>query len=91
MILCADAIAELLSNGARDEAGRALDKALVTRHHSGSPHELCALHKVASEFWKDQPEQAAFHRTHAYIYALEAGRDADAQTLYISLEKEQRI
>lgn len=91
MILSADAIAGILANGARDEAGRALDKALIALHHSGRADELCALHKVAVEFWKHQPQQAAFHRTHAYVYALEAGRDSDVEALFASLQKDQRI
>jgi hypothetical protein len=86
----AEAISDLLLSDRR-AAGAALDSALMTLHGSGEAGELCALHRVAAAYWGDDAAQAAFHRTHAYIYALEAG-DAQAEAaLFDQLAAEGRI
>ncbi len=83
-------IAAMINND-RMAAGAALDEALMALHGSGEPSELCALHQLAAQFWGDDTAQAAFHRTHAYIYALEAGdREAEA-ALFETLAAEGRI
>ncbi len=85
------AIAELLEAGERAATRDALHSALTTLHESGDARELCALHRLAATYWQDDTERAAFHRTHAYIYALEAGDDAATRDLYAVLEAQGRI
>ena len=50
-----------------------------------------ALHKLAARFWEDEPAQAAFHLTHAYVYALEAGMWEEVDALYTTLAEMERI
>lgn len=84
---------EIATLMARDrEAARGpLDQALRDLHGSGRVDELCALHRLAAEYWRDDPEQVAFHQTHAYVYALEAGDGAAEAALYEALARQGRI
>jgi len=75
----------------RDAAGVALDRALHTKHGSGDGRGMLALHLLAVDYWKDDAHQSAFHRTHAYVYALEAGDWTTVDTLYAELSSEGRI
>lgn len=68
-----------------------LDEALRSLHGSGQARELCALHRLAAEFWSDDPAQVAFHRTHAYVYALEAGDGVAEAELFGLLADQGRI
>ncbi len=86
-----DEIAALLDAGNHDAAGRALDKALTHLHGSGETRELCALHQLALRYWQDDAEQTAFHCTHAYIYALEAGDEVTTRALHAALAEQGRI
>lgn len=86
-------VAALAALVARDHAAaRApLDRALRALHGSGRSRELCALHRLAARYWAADPAQAAFHRTHAYVYALEAG-DARAEAdMAAALRAEGRL
>jgi len=85
------AIAEVLETGDRAAAGKALHSALIGLHGSGEARELCALHRLAARYWQDDPAQAGFHRTHAYVYALEAGDETVTRDLYMALETDGRI
>ena len=84
-------IAVLLDAGDRNAAENALNAALTRLHGSGEARELCALHQLAVRYWQDNAAQVGFHRTHAYIYALEAGDEASTRDLYAALEAEGRI
>jgi len=85
-----EAISTLMA-GDRVAAGAALDRSLRALHGSGRSYELCALHRLAAEYWAGDAEQTAFHRTHAYVYALEAG-DAQAEAaLFGALAEDGRI
>ncbi len=86
----AEAIADLMARD-RAAAGIALDRALMALHGSGEARELCALHRLAERYWKNDPAQVAFHRTHAYVYALEAGDRAAEAALRNALADEGRI
>jgi hypothetical protein len=86
----ASAIAALIPRD-RAGAGDALDLALRRSHGSGDPSEMLALHQVAVEYWGDDADRAAFHRTHAYVYALEAGDWAAVDALRTELAAEGRI
>lgn len=85
-----DAIAALM---ARDRAAARgpLDRALRDLHGSGRAGDLCALHRLAAEYWADDAEKVAFHRTHAYVYALEAGDARAEATLFAALAAEGRV
>ena len=80
-----------LDAGERAEAGALLDTLLTGRHGSGDCRMLCDLHQLAAEYWRDDASQAAFHRTHAYIYALEGGFETDAAALHAALAAEGRV
>jgi len=75
----------------RAAAGRALDTALRQSHDSGTAADMLALHRVAAAYWAGDTERAAFHRTHAYVYALEAGDWAAADCFYSALATEGRV
>ena len=84
-------IGTLLDAGDRAAAGRALNAALTHLHESDEARELCALHLLAVRYWQDDAAQVAFHRTHAYVYALEAGDEIATRDLHAALEAEGRI
>lgn len=84
-------LAEIEAALARGNGAEALDAALVAHHEARAPATMCALHKLAARFWNDDPAQAAFHRTHAYVYALEAGLWDEADKLHAQLAAEKRI
>ena len=88
--MTADEIA-ILIDADRAAARQPLDRALKALHGSGRSHELCTLHRLAAEYWDDDPAQAAFHRTHAYIYALEAGDTGAEAALFQILQEQRRI
>ena len=75
----------------RAAAGTALDDALQAKHGTGDPRTMLSLHLLAAEYWSSDTHQAAFHRTHAYVYALEAGDWHRANRLFDDLEKDGRI
>jgi len=52
---------------------------------------MLSLHSLATRYWQEDPEQVAFHRTHAYVYALELGDWAEADRLYDLLSADARI
>ena len=83
-------IAALLEAGERDRALKALDAALIRLHGSTGTRELCALHRLAARCWEDDEDRAAFHLTHALVYALEAGDEA-ARDLHAALTARGRI
>ena len=87
----AEGIAALLEAGDRKGAETALDAALTARHASGAARELCALHRLAARFWEGDADRAAFHLTHAYVHALEAGDDAATRTLHAALAAMGRV
>jgi len=72
-------------------AGQALDAALQTKHGSSDPKAMLSLHLLAAEYWSEDRDQTAFHRTHAYVYALEAGDWATVDKLYSDLAAVDRI
>ena len=72
-------------------AGPALDLALRTRHEQGDARAMLALHMMAAEYWRDDLQHVSFHRTHAYVYALEIGDWAAVDRLYGLLSAEGRI
>ena len=82
---------EALIETDRSAAETELDRALRTVQDSGSAPQMLALHLLAVKFWQDDMQQSAFHRTHAYVYALEAGDWVAADELYASLAAEGRI
>ena len=69
-----------------DEA--ALDAALSSGR--GTPRERMAWHLEAAALREGQPDEAAFHRTHAMVHALEAGNWAEAERLRGLLAAEGR-
>lgn len=69
----------------------ALDAMLIDGHRDRDPHAMCALHQLAARYWKEDAGQAAFHQTHAYVYALEAGMWDEVDTLYALLAAHGRI
>lgn len=75
----------------RDAAGPALDAALQSHHGTGDPRLMLSLHMLAAAYWSDDPLQTAFHHTHAYVYALEAGEWETVETLYADLAAAGRI
>lgn len=75
----------------RASAGRALDAALRSGHGMADAREMLALHLLAAAYWQADGAQAAFHRTHAYVYALEAGDWAMVDRLFDALAAEGRI
>ena len=75
----------------RAASGPALDRALRTLHGSGDAQTMLSLHLLATEYWCDDKDQSAFHRTHAYVYALEAGDWKVVNALYTDLSVEGRI
>lgn len=75
----------------RAAAAKALDAALHKHHATGAPKVMHRLHRLAATFWQDDPRQVSFHRTHAYVYALEAGMWAEVDALYADLSAEGRI
>lgn len=84
-------IAALLDKGERAEAGLLLDTMLMAKHGGGETRLLCDLHRLAVTYWQGDAAQAAFHRTHAYVYALEGGFEAEALALHDALAAEGRI
>ena len=82
---------EALIESDRGTAGTELDRALRVLQGSSDAPTMLGLHLLAVKFWQDHPQQSAFHRTHAYVYALEAGDWAAADTLYTALAAEGRI
>ena len=84
-------LAALRAALARSEGADALDAALVEHHGAGQPALMCALHRLAADYWRDDPAQRAFHRTHAYVFALEAGLEAEADELHAALAAEGQI
>lgn len=75
----------------RAAAGAALDTALQTKHGTGDARGMLSLHLLAAEYWSGDKHQSAFHRTHAYVYALEAGDWDAGDALYADLSAEGRI
>ncbi len=57
-----------------------LDAALRARHAEGDASALCALHVQAAGLMND-PAARRFHLTHAWVYALVAGDEAQITTL----------
>jgi len=88
--MTAAGIAALMAED-RAAARGPLDDALRALHGSGRASELCALHRLAAAFWDDDPAQVAFHRTHAYVYALEAGDGQAEAELFAALADEGRV
>ena len=84
-------IAALLDEGERAEARTMLDAALIDAHRSGNAHLLCSLHRLAARFWKADEDAEAFHLTHAYVFALEAGDTAQVAALHAALAERGRI
>jgi len=82
---------ETLIRTDRNAAGAALDDALQAEHGTGNPHTMLSLHLLAAEYWSADEHQSAFHRTHAYVYALEAGDWKAAETLFTDLAAAGRI
>jgi hypothetical protein len=85
-----DDIARLLVTD-RAAGTAALDDALTTLHGSAHAAHLCALHRVAADYWSTDPDRVAFHLTHAWIYALEAGDEGAEAELHDLLAREGRI
>lgn len=60
-----------------DEAGsgRSLDADLMAAHETGDGQKLVELYAKAAEAAQaaGDPSQAAFFRTHAFVFALETG------------------
>lgn len=75
----------------RAAAESALDEALQTKHSTGDARTMLSLHLLAAEYWSADKHQSAFHRTHAYVYALEAGDWKAVDVLYAHLSAEGRI
>jgi len=75
----------------RAAAGSALDAALQSKHGQGNERAMLALHGLAASYWRDDPQQVAFHRTHAYVYALELGDWPEVERLYALLSADGRI
>ena len=86
-------VPEIAALMARDRvaARGPLDTALRALHGSGRSRDLCALHQLAAEYWRDDLVQAAFHRTHAYVYALEAGDTQAESVLFDALAADARM
>jgi len=72
-------------------AADALDRALGTPGAGAGPYAMMDLHLLAATYWKERPQQAAFHTTHAYIYALEAGAWEKVEALHAELAQAGRI
>lgn len=85
-----EAIATLMDSD-RAAAGDALDHALRAGHDSGDTRAMLALHRLAIRYWQADTARCAFHRTHAYVYALEAGEWAAADSLNAELAAEGRM
>ena len=75
----------------RAAAGPALDLALRKNHGRGDARAMLSLHLLAAHYWQADPRQTSFHRTHAYVYALEIGDWGTVDTLYAALAAEGRI
>ncbi len=75
----------------RSTAGRALDDALQAKHGTDDPRAMLSLHLLAADYWSGDDHQSAFHRTHAYVYALEAGDWETVDALYADLSAAGRI
>ena len=75
----------------RAAGGKALDRALRDMHGAGDARAMLALHRLAVDYWRSDPRQVSFHRTHAYVYALELGDWAAVDHLYDALSAEGRI
>ena len=82
---------EILIRTNRTAAADALDDALQAKHGTGDPKTMLSLHLLAADYWSDDEHQAAFHRTHAYVYALEAGVCEAVDALYTDLSAAGRI
>ena len=82
---------ENLIHADRAAAGPALDEALQTKHGNSDAQTMFSLHLLAAEYWSADKHQSAFHRTHAYVYALEAGDWKTVDALYADLSAEGRI
>ncbi len=74
----------------REASKTPLDHALRALHGSGEARTLCALHRLAAQYWDTEPAQAAFHLTHAYVYALEAGDTHAEADLFDALARDGR-
>lgn len=82
---------ESLIDTDRSAAGTALDQALRTNHSTGDARGMLALHLLAARYWRADAQQASFHTTHAYVYALELGAWETVNRLHAELAREGKI
>ncbi|MEM6421629.1 MAG: hypothetical protein AAF698_03495 [Pseudomonadota bacterium] len=66
----------------------ALEAALLDAHRAGDAGRLATLYAAAAAV-AETPEAAAFFRTHAYVYGLDAG-DPVADAMHAALLAEGR-